>query len=156
MRTEGDGLGDRGVVGDAAVDQLAAAPPHRGQHPGNGRAGQHRLDDRSGREQDFFAGQDVDGDHVQRDRELLEARGADVLGQQVAQAGGGDQVVARPEKAEQSQQRVQREHLGASGASPARRQLVGGGHRRRVRCDERSVDGPDRRATTRSGRMPRS
>ena len=41
---ERDGLGDGGVVGDAAVDEVAAADPHRREHGGDGGAGEDRVD----------------------------------------------------------------------------------------------------------------
>jgi len=67
-----DGMGDRRVVGHAAIHQHALRPAHGGQHGRDRRAGHHGIGDWAGGQAELLAGDDVDGDDVQRYRQLLE------------------------------------------------------------------------------------
>ena len=71
-----DGMGDRRVVRDAAVHQLPVLPRDGREHGGDGGAGDDRIEERAGGEQQLLAGDHVDGDDVQRDRQVLELLGA--------------------------------------------------------------------------------
>ena len=66
----------------------------------------------------------------------------EVLGDEPAQAGVGDEVGARPEEAEQAAERVEGEDLAAPDPAPDRGQLVGGIDGLRAGRDERAVNGP--------------
>ena len=59
-----------------------------------------RIQERAGGEQQLLAGDDVDRDDVQRNRQILELTAAEVIGDEPAQAGIGDEMGARPEKTE--------------------------------------------------------
>ena len=75
---------------------------------------------------ELVAADDIDGDDMQRDRQILEGVVFDVAGDQAAQAGRRDEVVARPEGAEQPCDRIQREGLSAPQISPGRGEGVRG------------------------------
>jgi len=144
-----DGVGDRRVVRDAAVHQLAVLPRDRRQHGGDGGAGNHRVDERAGGEQQLFSGDHVDRDDVQRDRQVLELRGVEVPGDEPAEPGVRHEVGACAEKAAEG---VEREDLAACDVAPDRRQLVGGVDGLLAGGDERAVDRPGGRGHDQVGR----
>ena len=139
-----DGMGDRRVVRDATVHQLTVLPPDRREHGGDGGAGDHRIEERAGGEQQLLAGDHVDGDDVQRDRQVLELLGFEVLGDEPTQSGVRHEVGAGAEKAEQAAERVEREDLAALDVVPDRCQVVGGVDGLLPAGDERAVDRPGR------------
>ena len=140
-----DGVGDRGVVGDAAVHQRAVLPAHGRHDAGDRSARQDGIDDRTVGEAKFLTADDVHGDDVQRDRHLFERIVLDVACDQLAQAGRRDKVIARAEEAEQPGERVQREDLPAPQVAPDGGERVGGLHGLGSRGDERAVHRAGRR-----------
>jgi hypothetical protein len=76
---------------------------------------------------------------VQRYRQVLERFVLEVAGDQLAQAGGGDEMVTRAEEAEQPCERVQREHLPAFQVAPDGGERVGSGDGLGPGRDERAV-----------------
>ena len=98
-RAELDGMGDRRVVGDTAVHQHAVTPWDGLQDARDGAARQDSIEHRSVREPQLLAADDVDGDDMQRDRQLVEPVALDVPRDQPAQARIGHKVVARADEA---------------------------------------------------------
>jgi hypothetical protein len=139
-------VGDRRVVGDPAVHEDAVGPWHRRQHAGKGGAAEDRLDDRPAREAQLLAGDDVDGDDVERDRHVLELAALDVALEQPPQARLGDEMIARADEAEQARERVERERLSAAQPAPDVAERVGGRRGLRTGGDERAVQCPGGRA----------
>ena len=80
-----DRVGDGSVVGDAAVHERAVFPAYGRDDAGDRGAGQNGIDDRAVGEAKLLAADDIDGDDVQRDREVLEVCVLDVAGDQPAQ-----------------------------------------------------------------------
>jgi hypothetical protein len=107
-----------GVVSDASVHELAVLPADGREHGGDGGAGDHRLKERAGGEQQLLAGDHVNGDDVQWDRHVLELEGGEVFGDEPAQARVRDEAGARPEEAEQTADRVDGEDLPAPDTAP--------------------------------------
>ena len=117
-RSEFDRVRDRRVVGHTPIHQQALLPGDRRQHRRNRPAGHDGIDGGPAREQQFLAGHNIDRDDVKLDWHLLEARMLAVLGDELAQTRGGDEVIARSEKAEEATERVQRKDLPAPHCAP--------------------------------------
>lgn len=88
-------------IGDQpAVDEGAPRTFHRGQHPGNGRAGQQRGLQVPLVEQHRSTGDQVGGHRGERDRQCLDLRGQPGPGDQPAQAAIGEDAAPRGQVAE--------------------------------------------------------
>ena len=131
-------------------------PRHGRQHGGDGGAGDHRLEERAGGEQQLFAGDHVNRDDVQRDRQVLEQLGVEVLGDEPSQAGVGHEVGAGAEEAEQAAEGL----IGKIWPRLTWRQIAGevvGGLGGLLRLAMNApLIAPAEVATIRSGSMPRS
>jgi hypothetical protein len=125
VRPELDGMGDRRVVGDAAVDQVHAAPRHRLEDARDGGARRDRVDRRSLGKADLAPAVEVDRDHVQGDPRVLETLDLEVAAQHPEHAGVGHEVVASPDEADEAGHGVDGKDLGAAHASPHLGELVG-------------------------------
>jgi hypothetical protein len=123
--TQLDGVRDRRVVRHAAVHQLAPLPADRRQHRRYRGACHDGVDRRAAGQPQLLAGDDVNGDHVQLERHLLEPLVLDVASDEPSHPAIGHQVVARSEEAQQSDQRVDREDLTAPQADPDLTQGIG-------------------------------
>ena len=145
LGAERDRVRDRRVVRHAAVHQRAVPPRHRRQDAGHAALAEHGLEDRPGREPELLAGEDVDGDDVQRDRQVLEARGLDVALDQRAAGRTRDEMVTGADESEQAGERVERERLPAAQAAPDLPERVGGRDGLRPGRDERAVERAGRR-----------
>jgi hypothetical protein len=97
---------DQRVVADAPVHQLALPPRDGRQDCGDGRACHDGVDDRAAREQ-LLAGDDVDRDDVERNREFLEPYMLEVLFHEPPEAGVWNQVIAGAEEPEQPAERIE-------------------------------------------------
>jgi hypothetical protein len=125
-RAEGDGVRDRGVVGDAAVHELAVLPADGRHDARDRRAGHDRFDERARGEEGFLARDDVHGDDVERDGEVLQPFGLDVVCEQPAQARVGHEVGACTEEPEEAGDRIEGKDLAAPDLSPDGAERFGG------------------------------
>ena len=153
---ERDGVRDRGIVGDPAVDQETAAPGDRRQHPGDCRGGEHGVGQRAVRQAHLGPGQQVKGDQVQWDGRLLQPLKLQVPFGQPAQRAAGDQMVVPTGQAADERGRAQREDVAATHPAPDGRQFFGGVHGRGPGGEERGIQGAGQVPMSRSGAMPRS
>lgn len=136
-----DRVRDRRVVRDAAVHEEPVAPGDGGQDAGDRGAREDRVLEVAGGEPQLLAGEDVDRDDVERDRQILQPFAVDVPRDEAPQARGGDEVVADADEAEQAGDRVEREGAPAPEPAPDAGEGVRGGDRLRARRDERAVEG---------------
>ena len=118
-RAELDRVGDRRVVGHAAVHQRAVLPAHRRQNGGDRGAGHDGLE-RPGRCESRSSSPVMTSTATTCSGigSSSSALVLDVACDQPAQAGVGDQVVAGAEEAEQPGERVEREDLSAPQSAP--------------------------------------
>jgi hypothetical protein len=140
VRAQFERMGERRVVGDAAVDQLTAGPVDRGQDARDRRAGHHRVDQRAIGQPHLLAAQHVGGDHVERDERVLQALGGRVPADELAEPRVRHQMAARPDEPERAGHRTDGEHLPAAQAAPYVAQRVRGLHHLGPVGDERPVE----------------
>ena len=107
-------------------------------------------------EQDLLARYDIDGNNMQRNRQLLKPLAPDVIADEAPQARTGHEVGTCPEEAERAAEGVEGKDLAAPYVAPDGGELVGRLHARRAGRDECPDDRPDGGATIKSGAMARS
>jgi len=133
-------VGDRRVVGNAAVHEGAALPRDGLEHTRDRGAGEDRIEYPAARKTKLPAGNHVHRDDVQRDRHLLKRLTFDVARDQAPQPRLGDEVVAGTEESEQARDRVDGEHLSATQAAPDPREALGGRCRLGARGDVSTIE----------------
>jgi hypothetical protein len=152
LRSELDRVGDRRVVGHAAVHEGAAFPRDGLEHTRDGSAGEDRTEYPAARKTKLLAGHHVHRDDVQRDPHLLELLAFDVTRDQTPQPRLGDEVVAGAKEAEQARDRVDREHLPATQAAPDTREALSGRSCLRAGGDVGAIERASGRAHDQIGR----
>ncbi len=135
-----DGVGDRGVVHHAAVDEHDAIDGDRGEDPGKGRTGQDCRYRRALGETDLVTGAGIGGDHHERHGGLLETSKSHVAFEEVPQPGVGHEVAALADERPQSNQGTKGKQIGPAELTPDVGQSVG----RLGRGQPGPIDGPDR------------
>ena len=136
-----DGLGDRGVVGDASVDQVAVADAHRGEHRGDGGAGEDRVDGVARGEHDLFPTAHVGRDDVDGDLGVLELVEGDVVADEPPKRAVRAQRRCPTHGRGAEASRLQREDVSAAEPGPDGGQLV---QRFRARAVAGDVGGVER------------
>ena len=115
---ERDGVGDAGVVGDAAVHQCHLLAPDRGE---DGRDRGRRQNCGRGvarREENLLAAHDVGGHDVQGDACVAEVVELEIRFDQAAQRPSGAQRLSTPRHCHGLAERVEREDVGAPKPAP--------------------------------------
>jgi hypothetical protein len=151
-----DRMGERGVVGHAAVHQAPALELDRREDSGDGGAGHHRVDSGTTGQAQLLTAEHVSGDHVQRRAHLLQPPDPHVTSDQATEVAIGHQVIAAPDESHEAGERVAGKHGAPTQVAPDPTQLRRSLDPWMARGDEGAVDRPGRLPTIRSGAIPRS
>jgi len=134
-----------GVLSTTPPSHSKPALPLDGREDARDRgAGEDRLDERSARQAQLRAAEDVAGDHVQRDREILEPLLLDVARDQAAQRHRRHEVLAPAEQSQQTRDRLGGKHLAAPHPTSDPGELLDGVEVEPATPHERAVDRADR------------